>query len=152
RDIGARLRGGAVGLRFLERRHGRIDAFRHVRARKGDARREALGFGAGLRADHEHAYQRPGLRLALRGLVLIAVGARHGLATERADEMREREAQAELSGERAAVIRGAEQPYFGRSISGGLCLDLDVWMTRGQRAVEKTDQILALLRHVLRGG
>ncbi len=64
--------------------------------------------------------------------------------------MREREPQAELSGERAAVIRGAEQPYFGRSASRGLGLDLDVRMVRGQRAVEETDQVLHLLRHVLR--
>src|SRR6266568_3139544 len=112
-DVGALLRRGAVRPRFLECRHGRIDPFRHVQAPKVDACGEALGFGTGLRADHEHAHERPGSWLALRRLVVIAVGARHGLASERADEMREREAQAELRGECAAVIRGAEQPYFG---------------------------------------
>src|SRR2546428_353876 len=49
---------------------------------------------------------------------MIAVGARHRLAPVRADEMRKSETQAELRGERAAVVRGAEQPRLGRGVGG----------------------------------
>src|SRR5258706_778697 len=138
-DVGALLQGVAVRPRFLERRHGRVDALRHVQAPKVDACGEALGLGTGLRADHEHAYERPGARLALRRPVLIAVVARYGFAPEPPDEMREREAQAELSGERTAVIRGAEQPYFRGRGPRGPGLDPDVRMNPRQRSLEKTD-------------
>src|SRR6266581_2329751 len=79
-DVGALLRRIAVAASFFEGGHGRVDALRHVQAPEIDARREALGLGAGLRADHENAHERPGLRLARRGLVLLAVGARHRVA------------------------------------------------------------------------
>src|SRR6266436_2202223 len=103
-DVGALLQRVAVASGFLERRHRRVDALRHVQAPEIDARGKALGFGASLRADHEGAHERPGLRLARGGLVPIAVGARHRLASVRADEMRESETQAELRGERAPVV------------------------------------------------
>src|SRR2546427_6133655 len=81
---------------------------------------------------------------------MIAVGARHRLAPVRADEMRKSETQAELRGERAAVVRGAEQPRLGRGVALGLRPDPGERMPRGQRAVEEADQVLYLLRQALR--
>src|SRR6266568_8852815 len=63
-DVGALLQRVAVSLGFLESRHRRVDALRHVQAPEIDARREALGLGPGLRADHENAHERAGLRIA----------------------------------------------------------------------------------------
>jgi hypothetical protein len=64
--------------------------------------------------------------------------------------MRESEAQAELRGERAAVVRGPEQPYFGRGVARRLRLDFGERVSGGQRPVEETDEILHLLRHAFR--
>src|SRR3989442_15025599 len=80
---------------------------------------------------------------------MIAVGARHRLAPVRADEMRKSETQAELRGERAAVVRGAEQPRLGRGVALGLRPDPGERMPRGPRAVEEADQVLHLLRQGL---
>ena len=80
-------------------------------------------------------------------------GAHHQVAALRVDEMREREAHAQLRREQAAVIRRAEQPEFrremGRNAGPGLDAHLAVGMVVGQGVVEVADQLPDLLRKLL---
>jgi len=91
-DIHALLRRVAVRQSLLDSRHRPVDALRHVQPPQVHARRKALCFCLRLRADHERAHDGARLRLALGGLVPLAVGARDHVAAEGADEVRKGEA------------------------------------------------------------
>src|ERR1700694_2855365 len=69
--------------------------------------------GCGSPAEGPDCSRKPrgaAVRLARRGPVLLANRARDSVAAMGADEMREREAQAQVRGKGGAVVRGAEQP------------------------------------------
>jgi len=82
----------------------------------------------------------------------VSVVTRDGVAAVRADEMRESERQAELGGERAAVIGGAEQPDLRGGVDLGLQPHALEGMLVGQAAVEVLAQLPHLLREVARFG
>jgi hypothetical protein len=84
-------------------RHRLIEAVIHIKAPQIDTRCAALRFGIGRGADCEYSQQRLRLACAPRRLEMLLVVAHHPIAAISADEMRKREIQAKLRGERAAV-------------------------------------------------
>jgi hypothetical protein len=148
-DVRALL--GAVGARLglRQRRHRQVLAERHVQPAQVDHLREPLRLLAGWRADDEATEQRVRGRAAPR-LEALLVRAHHCVAALRVDEVREREVQAELRGERSAVVGRAEQPDLGRGLAAGLHAHALVRMILGQRAVEVPDQFPDALREVVR--
>ena len=63
--------------------------------------------------------------------------------------MREREAQAQLRGERAAVVGGAEQPYLRRGWPRRHGLHFREWMVDRQLVIKVRDEVLDLLGKLL---
>jgi hypothetical protein len=138
----------ALGLR--QGGHRPIHVERHVKAAQVDGGGEAFGLRVALGADGKHADDRRGRAFARGGLELRAVGARHGVAAARVDEMREREAQPELRRECAAEVRGSEQPHLGRPFAAGLHAHALVRMVIRQRAVQVPHELPDALGEVVR--
>src|SRR3954453_17460349 len=104
---------------FLERRHRRVHVERHVQTAQVDRAGQELGGLVGFGADREGADDDPRSFFA-PGLEMLAVVAAYRIAAARIDEVREREGQAELRGERAAELRGTEEPELGCAFDLGL--------------------------------
>lgn len=87
----------------------------HLHAAQIHGAFEGFGFLVRIGANDEDRRREIGL-LFVPGRKALAIRLRHVLPVLRVDEMREREADAQLRGEEAAEVAGAEHPEFGARV------------------------------------
>ena len=138
-----------IRLRFLDRGIAARAAGVETHDEELAALRQPLGFRLGVGADDEHGGARSRCVEPRRRAELPPIGTRDLGAAILVDEVREREAGAEVRGDGRALIARSQQPHLRRRRAGRHREDLGVDVARRQRAVQEPREVRNLLREVV---